>query len=178
MLVEGPIVTAASAFAVGLGYFNPFIIYALSVLGDIIPDLAFYAIGYWGRTAAVDRFGKYFGLTPAIVSRTERILKRHAAKAIIIFKLAPIISLPGIIVAGATRIPAKKFLAIDILFTFPNSLLFMALGFYFGRTFSVVMGYVQNVQYAILAIILLTLGTYFIYKKISARIAQKLEDRG
>lgn len=176
MLVEGPVVTAAAGFAAGLGYFNLLAVYMLSVLGDIIPDIMFYGAGYWGREAVIQKYGKYIGLTPELLLKTEGLLSRNLIKSLVLFKLAPIISLPGIVIAGIMKVPAKKFLAIDLLFTFPNSLLFMGLGFYFGKMFENIMRHIQNAQWTLLAILAVTAAAYYGYKKISARLAKKLEE--
>ncbi len=56
MLIEGPVVTAAAAFAVALGYFNLWAIFGLSLAGDLVADIIYYAIGYWGRITVVERF--------------------------------------------------------------------------------------------------------------------------
>ncbi len=176
MLVEGPVITAAAGFAAGLGYFDLGIVYMLSVLGDIIPDFMFYGVGYWGRETVVKKYGKYIGVTSELFLKTEGLLSRNFVKSLVLFKLAPIISLPGIVIAGIMKMPAKKFLAIDLVFTFFNSLLFMGLGLYFGKMFETIMYYIKNAQWAFLAIVVIAAAAYYGYKKVSAQLAKKLEE--
>ena len=177
MLVEGPVVTAAAAFAVGLGYFDFGVVYVLSVLGDIIPDIMFYGVGYWGRETVVEKYGKYIGLTPGILSKGERLISRNTVKSLVLFKLAPVFSLPGIVIAGIMKIPAKKFLTVDLIFTFFNSLLFMVLGFYFGKIFETIMYHIKNAQWALLFVVVIAAAAYYGYKKISARLAKRFKEQ-
>jgi membrane protein DedA with SNARE-associated domain len=63
MLIEGPVVTAAGAFAAAFSYFHLWIVFVLSILGNLIPDVVYYAMGYWGRHNLIEQYGHYFGLT-------------------------------------------------------------------------------------------------------------------
>ena len=57
MLIEGPVVTAAGAFAAAFSYFHLWIVFVLSILANLIPDIVYYAMGYWGRHNFIDRMG-------------------------------------------------------------------------------------------------------------------------
>jgi len=46
MMIEGPTITTAAAFVASWGYFNPFLVYVLAIIGDVIPDIAYYYVGY------------------------------------------------------------------------------------------------------------------------------------
>jgi membrane protein DedA with SNARE-associated domain len=49
MLIEGPVVTAFGGFGAKLGFFNVWFVLLLSALGNFLPDLFFYGIGYYGQ---------------------------------------------------------------------------------------------------------------------------------
>src|SRR5437762_2032987 len=87
MLIEGPIVTSAAAFAAALGYFNIPMVFLLSLLGDIVADIIYYAIGYWGRLKIVDRIGPKFGLSKERMGNIEKLLGEHRIKTILAIKL-------------------------------------------------------------------------------------------
>ena len=45
MLIEGPTITASAALGAALGYFNVFVVFALSFLGNFLPDMLYYMLG-------------------------------------------------------------------------------------------------------------------------------------
>ncbi|MCX6796338.1 MAG: hypothetical protein NTW06_02455, partial [Candidatus Falkowbacteria bacterium] len=89
MCIEGPVVTAAAAFACALGAFNPALIFVLAFFGDVLPDSLYYLIGFLGREAVVNKFGHYFGLTDERIRRMEDLAAKHAVKTLVAIKLTP-----------------------------------------------------------------------------------------
>lgn len=175
MLIEGPIVTAAAAFAVALGYFNLFAIFGLSLAGDLVADVIYYAIGYWGRITLVERFGHYFGLTHERIMRMESLMRDHAIKTLIALKLTPVLPTPGLMIVGATKMDLKKFATISILITLPKSIVFMIIGYYFGQEYDKYSAYVKSSGYVILAIAVVVIIANYLWIKSSARIGRAIE---
>ena len=62
MLVEGPAVTASAALGAALGYFDVFVVFALSFFANFLPDVLYYALGAWGGQRALDKFGARVGI--------------------------------------------------------------------------------------------------------------------
>ena len=175
MLIEGPIVTAAAAFAVALGYFNIGIIFFLSLAGDLVADVAYYLIGYWGRATFIEKYGHFIGITKERIKKIDDLLERHAIKTLIALKLTPILPTPGLMIVGATRMPLRKFVPISMSITLPKTILFMVIGYYFGKAYDSIARYVDYGGYAIVLAILLIVIINYIYKKISLSISQKIE---
>jgi membrane protein DedA with SNARE-associated domain len=175
ILIEGPIMTAAGAFAAALGYMNAYFVFLLSVAGNLIPDIALYAIGYWGRKSLAEKYGHRVGLNERRIKYLENLLERHAGKALTIIKLLPILPTPGLILAGATRMPIKKYTFWSIVIIFPSSLFFLIIGYYFGAAYATVERYLHYGGYAIIGLIILFGMIYFFYKRISKKIAENIE---
>ena len=171
---EGPLITAAAGVAAALGYYSFPLIIIISVLGDLTADLVYYTIGYWGRRTLIIRYGSYVGLTKERMKSLERLLHRHAGKALVIIKLSPVIPVPGLIMVGSARVPIRKFIRASLLITLPKSLLFGSMGFFAGKTYERLGGIISNSMSLITFIVVVIFVTYFIYKKISARIAQEM----
>src|SRR3989338_6750213 len=49
VIVEGPIITVIAGFLSSLGQLNFFISYAIAVVGDVVGDCIYYALGFYGR---------------------------------------------------------------------------------------------------------------------------------
>jgi membrane protein DedA with SNARE-associated domain len=122
MLIEGPIITAAAAFAVALGYFDLTAVFLLSLAGDLLADVAYYGIGWVGRKQLAERWGHRVGLTTERMQHMEKLLEQHTVKTILILKLTPVLPTPGLILVGALRIPIRKFTLISLLITLPKTI--------------------------------------------------------
>lgn len=175
MLVEGPVVTAAAAFAAALNVLNIYIVLLLSFFGDLVGDVIYYAIGYWGREGVLEKYGHWLGLTRARIRKLERHFEKHAAKSLFIVKFLPALPTLGLITAGAVRVPFKKFAAIVTLLIIPRTLLFAGLGYYFGQTFDSINRAINNIGYSLSIVAGIAGILYFVYRFFSKRIMQKIE---
>ena len=176
MCLEGPVVTAAAGFAAALGYFDPIIVLILSVLGDLIPDSAYYWIGYGSKKTFIKRIAERFGLSDARIANMERLMHRHYGKAMIVSKLTPVVSTFGSMLVGYLRLPFRKFIAYCTAITVPKSVLFFVIGYYFGQAYDI-NDYLHN---AALLFPIVGIGgalLYYGYGKLTVSIAKHI-DRG
>lgn len=173
-LLEGPLVTAAAGVAAALGYYSIVVIVALSVVGDLIADIVYYTIGYWGRRTLITRYGHYVGLTHERIHSLERTLHRHLGKAMIVIKLSPAIPVPGLIMIGSTHAPLKRFIKISLLITLPKSLLFALVGFYAGKAYEHLNGTVAGSQYILFMVTIGIFAVYIAYQKLTKKIAEEI----
>jgi len=176
MCLEGPMTTAAAGFAAALGFFNPWIILLLSILGDLIPDAIYYYMGYFGNTAAVNKFSKLWsglGLTQQRVQKMEKLLHEHFGKTMIMLKLTPLLAAVGFMAVGSLRASFRKFIKISFLVTFPKSIIFLVIGYYFGHLYNV-SEYVRYTGIFLPLLVALIFILYFGGKKISSMIVKKL----
>ena len=174
MCVEGPITTAAAGFAAALGYFDPWVVLIISVLGDLIPDSIYYFIGYSGRFSIVEKFGFRLGLTQARIDGLEKKLKAHLGKTMVALKLTPVIPTFGFMLVGYLKLSFMKFTKFSALVTIPKSIIFLVIGYFFGRLYNIDQ-YVHYAEIFFPLTVLVIAGLYFGYKKASVLIASKIE---
>ncbi|MEK7187933.1 MAG: DedA family protein [Patescibacteria group bacterium] len=178
MVIEGPIVTAAASFAAALGHLNYYAIFILSFLGDLMGDLIYYSIGYWGRQGFIEKHGKRLGLTKERIERVTTLIKTHPIKTLITSKYIPLVSASGLIGAGLAHIPLRRFLLLDILITLPSTIFFTTIGFYFGVIFDSIFKSIRNAQYAAAAVIVLAILFFLLYRKVQEYLSRQLEKNG
>ncbi len=174
MCIEGPTVTAAATFALTLGFFNPFIIFALSIAGDVLPDALYYSIGRWKGVGFVAKFGYKFGMTKKRIEKLEKMVNLHGGKTVAVLKYTPILSTPGLMMVGAVGMGWWRYIWFVFIVTLQKTLTFMLLGYFFGQAYNIgkyikygaIIPFILIVAYFILA---------FLYKKISQRIVNKIE---
>jgi len=175
MVIEGPIITSAAAFAAALGYFNIWLVFLLAIAGDLVGDYIYYGIGYYGRVQFVEKYGHKVGLTKARLKHMERLIKNHPKKTLTAIKLAPLLPAPGLMMIGASRMSVRRYTWLTFLVALPKALLFVALGYYFGAAYDRFAAIFQNGEYFILAAVVLTVVAFYGYKKLSATISTRLE---
>lgn len=175
MLIEGPAVTAAGAFTAVLGYFNIWIVFLLSILGNLIPDVIYYLIGFWGREKLIDKYGRYFRIKPEMIAYLEKLIHKNLAKALIVIKLVPLLATPGLIITGVVRAELKKYIIWSIIITVPSSVFFLIIGYYFGNAYDSIAHYLDYGEYLALIAIALFFIISYVWKKIAGRLAEKLE---
>lgn len=174
MVIEGPIVTYVAAIASSFGFFDIWVIFFLSLFGNLLPDMLFYSIGRYSRGGRIERsLSNYFGLTNHRIKKIEENLKKHAGKTIFIVKITPILPIPGLILAGFAKISLRKFIVIDFLFNFVAAIIFVALGFYSGITVNNISKYLKIGEIIIPALIILVVAVYFLFKKVIRSISEK-----
>ena len=118
MFLEGPIVTYIASFLVSQGIFSLPLVFTLSILGNLIPDAILFFIGKYSRNKKIESIGSFFGLNSSRIEEMKRKLHKHTIKSIILSKLIPGLAIPGIIIAGFSKIPPKKRTPYGVFITF------------------------------------------------------------
>ncbi len=179
MFVEGPVVTAAGAFIATLGpqYFNIWAVFLLSILGNLVPDVIYYLIGFWGREQLINKYGRYLRITPERIKELERLFHEHVGRTMAIVKLIPVLSTPGLIVAGVSRVPLKKYAWWSLIVTLPTSGFYLIIGYYFGAAYDKIIHYVDYGGYLIIAAIIIFVVISYLQKKYGSKLAKKMDER-
>lgn len=175
MVIEGPTIIAAVSFAATLGYFNLQIIFILAILGDLVGDFIWYGLGYFARHAVIEKYGHFFGVSASRMDKIKHLLEKHPQKILLAIKLSPLMPVPGLIVAGSSKMSLKKFVPIISLIILPKTILFMSVGYFFGRFYNKISVYLNGSLYALGLIFLAIFFIRYIYKKGADLASEKLE---
>ncbi len=171
--LEGPLVTAAAGVAASLGYFSLTVIILLSIAADLVADLFFYTLGYFGGRPILEKYGSFVGLTKERLEKMEKILNRHMGKAVVFFKLSPLIPVPGIVLVGTSRASLKRFVTVALSVTIPKTLFFALLGFYTGKAYNYLSGTIVSARNATFILGFIFVAAYYTYKKLSHKVVVK-----
>ena len=173
MCFEGPIITAAAGFAAALGFFNPWIILILAILGDVVPDAIYYFIGYKGRLASIEKKMSSIGFTKDRADRLENLLRRHFIKTLVGMKFTPVIAPFGYMIIGYMKLSFWKFIYVCSAVTIPKAIVFLLVGYYFGQLYNI-NEYIHNIIILIPSVVALIFVLYFMYKIIANAISKKV----
>jgi len=175
MIIEGPIVTTAAAFASSFGYFNVLIILLLSILGDIMGDLIYFEIGRRAREPLVEKYAVKLRLDMKTVEGLEEGLRKHFLKSIALIKFTPFLSSVGLILTGALKIKRKRFITSCLLISIPRSIFFTFIGYYLGVATTPILKYYNLTGYLVLIILAVAVIFYFVYKWAFKKISPKFK---
>jgi membrane protein DedA with SNARE-associated domain len=135
--LEGPTVMMLTGFFLRLGYFNFLIAYALLLLGDLVGDLMWYSIGYFGLHRTIRRFGKFFDVSDEVIEKIKIKFRKHEVKILFGSKLTTGFgfSVAIMMTAGMARVPLRKFAAIIFSGGLVWALALMTIGYFFGHVY-------------------------------------------
>ncbi|MDD4900592.1 MAG: VTT domain-containing protein [Patescibacteria group bacterium] len=172
MIIGGPIFISAAAFAAALGYFNVYVIFALTLFGEMAVDIVLFLIGSLSRETIVERFGHYFGLTTKRILKLEELVVKHTWKTLFIIKYSPIIPMPGFVAAGAAKLPFKKFFYVLLVLSLPKAIFFTLMGYYFGMAYNVFSKYFYYGQYGIVLVVIIFIAVNYLFVRLSRKISR------
>jgi membrane protein DedA with SNARE-associated domain len=116
-IVEGPVLALICGFLLRLNLLALVPTFLLLMLGDIISDIYWYCIGYYGGRKFVLKFGKFFSIDEKKLEIVERIYHQHYVLILFLSKITMGFGFAVAIVAvaGITKVPFKKYMLANIL---------------------------------------------------------------
>ena len=163
-IIEGPIVTVVAGFLVTLKIFNPRLVYVIMVIGDIAGDAGIYYIGYSGK-----RFLKYFKITDEKMEKAKIYFHENHKKAIAMSKLAHGIGFTGLLAAGASHVPYKRYFKTCTFISIVQSFIMLMIGILFGHAY-VQIGKYLNYYAALVSVIVLVVLLFVVIRKYKMNI--------
>jgi len=165
MILEGPITTIVSAFLASMGYFNIFIVFGLSVAGDVIGDILLYYIGYFGGQKILPKVEKFLKISQSIVEKLKRKFHENSGRIIFYVKSTTGLSYITFITAGTLKVPISKFVKFSILGGLIWSSFLVIMGYFFGYAADKISEYIKYAGLIILIIAVFFFIGLSLYKK-------------
>ncbi|MCK9186432.1 DedA family protein [Candidatus Gracilibacteria bacterium] len=143
-IVEGPIITVIAGFFAVTGLFNPFIIYGIVILGDLMGDTLAYSIGrFGGHHLLKTKFGHFIGVTPEKLEEAKDKFQKHHRKTIIFSKIFHGFGITGLTAAGVLKINYLKYLTTCLFVSIIQSAMFLLIGLLFGSAYQTLGQYID-----------------------------------
>ena len=99
------------------------------------------------------------------IQKIKSHFNNNFGKTILFGKWTHSVGAPILIVSGMARVSLKKFLGYNLIGTIPKTMLFLAIGYYFGQSYVKVNMYFGYVTVALFFIIVVTAAGYLFIKK-------------
>lgn len=172
-ILEGPIITVLGGFFAAQGYLNIVIVYVIVIIGDLVGDGIYYAVGRFGGRKLITKYGHYINVTSVQVERIERHFARHTRKTLVFAKLTHALGIVVLIAAGIARVPFGEFLFFNFLPTLPKSLVLILAGYFFGHAYVVIDQYINYGSLLLGVFGLLLALIYMIFRKRHKNVFQE-----
>lgn len=110
LLVPGQSILVAAGFLAGQGQANPFLLVAFVAVGGFLGDTLGFVVGRMWGLAPLGRLPGRLRLTEGGRVRLASLFERHGGKAVVLARFQPIGRAFAPYLAGATGMPAPRFL--------------------------------------------------------------------
>ena len=165
--IEGPYIMMMSGLLIKLGVLTLIPTYIALSLGDLIGDVVWYFVGYFFGNKFVQRFGKFFDITPESIESAKALFSKHRKKILLGSKVTAGfgLSLATLITAGMVEAPFGEYILLNFFGQAVWTFVMLAVGYFFGNLYVVidtVLGRVFLIAAAILVLyLLLRLSRHF-----------------
>jgi len=143
--------------------------YAALFAGDVLSDIMWYFVGFFGARRLINRWGVKIGLTPAVVEKIEHRFRRYKLSILVISKVTNGYGTGAgtILMAGMLRVPFLAFLVITLLGSIVWVFMIMFIGYYFGNILTFV-----PPGFKILTLLLGFIVAFFVVRYINRQFAK------
>ncbi len=135
-VLEGPIIAVIAGFLITTGHLKFLPVFLIVLAGDIVGDVLYYTIGRYGGRPFIRRWGHYIGLHAERLASVEDHFHKHPKKTLFFGKTQSWGSLI-LVAAGVSHMPLGLFAWVNLVSSIPKTILFISLGYYFGRIYDV-----------------------------------------
>lgn len=177
MIIEGGIVKYIGAFAASLGIFDIYIVFLMGLVGNMVSDMFLFGVGRIGRESVVYKIIEHFGVKKEMIKDLKKNFHRHFIKTMIVIKTIPPFPLPGLLLAGASDVTAKRFFTTSLIITVVQSVIFTILGLYSGIAVSSMVKYIRYGTWIALAFLLIVGIIWITSRRFLKKISKKVESR-
>ena len=137
-------------------------------LGVTIGSLFVYTIAYFAGKPFLERWGKYLGVSWEDLEKAEKKFEKSRSDEIILFLVRAVPVVPSVAISafcGFIRFDLKKYLIITFLGTLVRAFLLGFIGWQFGSLYQTAADEISYLEEISLAVIIVAIVVYIIYKK-------------
>jgi membrane protein DedA with SNARE-associated domain len=146
------------------GHLNVVLVIVVGSLAELCGSFFSYGAGRLGGRPAVERVGKYLLITKADLDRSERFFTGRGEFAVAIGRALPVVRAFTSLVAGFVEVPALQFGVLSLVGTVFYAAVITLVGYGFGGAWNSIEHYISLGGYAIVAVIVLAVGAFIIYR--------------
>jgi membrane protein DedA with SNARE-associated domain/membrane-associated phospholipid phosphatase len=132
--LPGETILLAAGFFAAHGQFSLPLVILIAAAGAVVGDNLGYLAGRRLGRPFVERYGRYFWLTPGRIEAGERFFLRHGNKAILLARFVSGVRVFAALFAGISRMPWRTFLIYNTSGALLWATAISLLGYFFGNS--------------------------------------------
>lgn len=149
LVAPGEFAVVLGGFIAGQGVLDVALLAVIVSACAAAGDTTSYLIGRRLGRAFLLRHGPRFGLAEQRLEHVEAFFARHGGKTILVGRFVGLLRALMPFTAGASRVPARRFLPVDYLAAVAWSLTFVTLGYVFWQSFDTVVSVAKQSTFAL-----------------------------
>lgn len=166
--LEGPVATLFGAVAAAAGWLNPILVFLAATTGNLMADIFWYLLGFFGKTEWLVRYGRRLRLSQEQVARLEKDMHDNAPRLLLLTKLTSSMAIPTLVAAGLARVEWRRWFSVVFLAECARTGLFVLLGYNFGAAIYRLEDGLQLIALAGAMLMVLLVSWYFWRQKRSS----------
>jgi membrane protein DedA with SNARE-associated domain len=166
LAVPGELTIVLGGFVAGQGEILLAVLLPLVWVAAVCGDLASYWLGRRLGRGFLLRHGGRFGVTPARLGLAEQYFSRHGGKTVLAGRFIGLVRAFAPFLAGASRMPFGRFLAVDVVGAGLWAAAFCLLGFVFWQSFDRIIELAGRGQLVLGVVLALAAAAYLVYRRL------------
>lgn len=165
LFIPGQTIVILAGFIAKLNGLNIFYVFLLAAMGAMIGDLIGYFTGRYYGYSFLTAYGKYFLFKKEYYEKTKAVMNKHSGKTIILGRFNSLTRAFAPFVAGSTDVSFLKFLIYDLIGCVSWSIVFVSIGYIFGKSYEVALRYTQFFFVGVILVVILIIYSYYLLDK-------------
>jgi membrane protein DedA with SNARE-associated domain len=137
--LPGEATLLSASYLAAMGHFSLPLVVGAAALGAVVGDSLGYLIGRQGGRRFLEKYGKHGGITPKKLAKADEYFMRHGGKTVFFGRFIVLLRILAGPLAGASRMPYRRFLVANIAGALAWATTMGTLGFFFGKTLAAVL---------------------------------------
>ena len=137
--LPGETTLLAASYLAATGHLSLPLVIGSAALGAIAGDSLGYFVGRRAGRRFLERYGRYVSITPEKLIRADDLFARHGAKTVFFGRFVALLRVLAGPLAGASRMPYRRFLAANVAGTVTWATTMGTLAFFFGKPVAAVL---------------------------------------
>lgn len=164
LFMPGETLVLVSGFLAGQGAFDLSLLIGTVAIAAIAGDSLGYELGRRLGRGWLLRYGRWFGVRERHLARVEGYLARHGGKSVFASHFMHLLRALMPFIAGAGRMPYRRFLFYNTLGCFLWAAIFATLGFFFGESWQVIHRWAGRAGAVIVVLLLLVMASGWLWR--------------
>lgn len=166
--IPSEVVAPFGGFLASTGRFEFWLVVLVITIGNLVGSVALYIIGYYGGSAFLHKYGKYFLIHEEEIKKMDRWFQKHGRKVAFFSRLIPGTRTFSSLVIGSGETSFSIFFWYTLAGSFIWNLIWVYLGFIAGERWNQFRPYVRKLDYLIITVIIISVAV-FVYRHIRRR---------